>query len=303
MASVFKLGGLKPLELGKLVLKKISDDEISTRSASLSYYFLLALFPLLIFLVSVVGIIAGPGSELRSRITLSLTTLAPGSASQLVHKVVARTLNSSNAFELAIGIAGALWAASSGTSELIGALDFIYQVRDRRPWWKQKLLSIGLTIALAALILIAIALVLYGGKFAGLVASKTGLGALFIWVWKIVEWPVALAVMFLAFSMLYYFAPDLKERKWHWITPGAVSGVVLWIAVSIGFRFYLHYFNTYNKTYGSIGAVVILMLWLYLTGFAILLGAVMNWIVEARRKDPAELEKEKRQADQQFKAA
>jgi membrane protein len=303
MPSLWKFGGLSPLGLSKLVIKKIGEDELSTRSAALSYYFLLALFPMLLFLVSMVGVIAGPGSPLRDSIVGALGRLAPGSASDLVHTVVSQTFKASSGLKLAAGILGALWAASGGMSAVVTSLNVVYRTKETRPWWKQKLTVIGLTLALAALILLALVLVLYGGKIGELIAGHVGLGNAFSLAWKILQWPVTFGAMFLSYSIIYYFAPDLEDRRWYWITPGAAGGVALWLLASIGFRVYLHFFNNYSATYGSLGAAVILMLWLYITGFAILFGGEVNWIIENEDKKAMEFDRKKHILEHRIQAA
>ena len=303
MPSLWKFGGLTPLKLTQLAIKKISKDELSTRSASLSYYFLLALFPMFLFLVSLVGVFAGPGTQLRESIVSGLGRLAPGSASALVQSVINQTFKNSSGIKLAAGILGALWAASGGMGAVVVSLNVIYGVTETRPWWKQKLTLVGLTVTLAALIILALVLVLYGGKIGQVVAAHIGLGNAFRVVWKVLQWPVSFAAMFLSFSVVYYFAPNLDERKWYWVTPGAVAGVALWLLASLGFRVYLHFFNSYSATYGSLGAVIILMLWLYMTGFAILIGGELNWVIENEDKRTAEFELKKRQIQERMKAA
>jgi membrane protein len=303
MPSLWKFGGLSPLGLAKLVAKKIGEDELSTRSAALSYYFLLALFPMLLFLVSMVGVVAGPGSHLRDQIISALGRLAPGSASELIRQVVNQTFKSSSGLKLAAGILGALWAASGGMSAVVTSLNVVYRTKETRPWWKQKLTVVGLTLALSALIIVALVLVLYGGSIGQLLATHIGLGHAFSLAWKILQWPVTFAAMFLSYSIIYYFAPDLEDRRWYWITPGAAGGVALWLLASLGFRVYLHFFNNYSATYGSLGAVVILMLWLYITGFAILFGGEGNWVIENEDKKASEFDKKKRILEHRIEAA
>jgi membrane protein len=303
MPSLWKFGGLTPLRLTQLAIKKIDEDELSTRSASLSYYFLLALFPMFLFLVSLVGVFAGHGSALRDNIVMALGRLAPGSASNLVHSVVNQTLTHSSGIKLAAGILGALWAASGGMGAVMTSLNVIYRTPESRPWWKQKLTIVGLTLALALLIILALVLVLYGGKLGELVAAHVGLGNAFRWTWKILQWPLTFAAMFFSYSVIYYFAPDLVVRKWYWVTPGAVVGVTLWLVASFGFRIYLHFFNRYSATYGSLGAVVILMLWLYITGFAVLIGGEVNWVIENEDKRANAMEAMKRSIHRKMEAA
>jgi len=303
MSSLWRFGGLTPLKLTQLAITKIGEDELSTRSAALSYYFILALFPMLLFLVSLVGVFAGPGSQLRDSIISGLGRLAPGSASELVHSVVNQTFKSSSGLKLAMGLLGALWAASGGMGAVVVSLNVVYRVKETRAWWKQKLTIIGLTLALAALIVVALVLVLYGGKIGQLLATQIGLSDVFRIAWKVLQWPLSFAAMFLSFSIIYYFGPNLEERKWNWVTPGAVTGVALWLVASLGFRLYLHFFNSYSATYGSLGAVIILMLWLYITGFAVLIGGEVNWIIENEDKKTAAFEEKKRAIEQRMKAA
>jgi len=303
MPSLWKFGHLTPLRFTQLAVKKIGEDELSTRSAALSYYFVLAVFPMFLFLVSLVGVFAGPGSPLRENIINTLGRLAPGSASELVHTIVNQTFKSSSGVKLATGIIGALWAASGGMSAVVTSLNVIYHSPETRPWWKQKLTIVGLTLALAMLMIIAIVLVLYGGNIGQAIASHVGLGKAFQVTWKILQWPVTIGAMFFSFSIIYYFAPNLEERKWYWVTPGAVAGVLLWLLASLGFRIYLHFFNSYSATYGSLGAAIILMLWLYITGFAILIGGEVNWVIENEDKKTMEFENKKLHVQQQMKAA
>ncbi len=298
MPSLWKFGGLTPLQLIRLAVKKIGEDELSTRSAALSYYFLGALFPMLLFLLSLLGLFAGAGAQFRDTIIAGLARVVPGSASNLIGSVLHQVIKSSSGVKLAAGILGALWSASGGVAAVVTSLNKIYRTNETRPWWKQKLTVVGLTVALAALIIVALILVLYGGRIGQFLANRVGLGSVFSIAWKILHWPVAFAAMFLSYSIIYYFGPDLPERRWYWVTPGAVVGVALWLVASIGFRVYLQFFNSYSATYGSVGAVIILMLWLYITGFAILVGGEMNWVIEDQDKKTAEFEAQRRAVQQ-----
>ena len=303
MASLWKLGGLTPLKLAQLGIKNIDEDELSNRSAALSYYFVLALFPMFLFLVSLIGLLAGHGAQMRESIMGAVGHLAPGSASGLVQQVVSQTVKNSGGVKLAAGLFGALWAASGGMGAVVTSLNVIYKVKETRPWWKQKVTVVGLTLALALLILVASALVLYGGKIGELIASQVGMGNAFTVVWRVALWPLTFFAMFLSFSIIYYFGPNLEQRKWYWVTPGSAIGVVLWLLASVGFRIYLHFSNTYSAMYGSLGGVIILMLWLYITGFAILVGGEMNWVIENQDKTETAFEDEKRRVEAQWKAA
>ena len=274
--SLWKFGGLTPLEVIKRVMAEINHDDVWGRSAALSYYFLLALFPALLFMVSLLGMFAGPGTALRNGLFENLARVLPASASQLVAKTVSEVHQASGMGKIIFGLLTALWAASGGMSAIITTLNICYDVVETRSWIRQKLTAIGLTIGISTLVIVSLTLTLYGGQLVEWIGNKVALGDAAILAWKIVQWPIALGAMMLAFAAIYYFAPNLKKPEWYWISPGAVIGLFIWIVASFSFRIYLQFFNTYSATYGSLGAVIILMLWFYLTAFAILIGGEAN---------------------------
>ena len=280
LKSMWSLGGLTWKELGRRVWQQMNDDDMWGRAAQLSYYFLLALFPLLIFLTSVIGIIMGSGTGLRHSLFNYLSQVMPPSAFQLVDETMRQVTESSGGGKISFGILAALWAASNGMGAISESLNAAYNVKETRPWWRARLASISLTIAIAILIMTALVLMLYGGTIAEKIAASYGFGALFTTLWKILQWPIVLFFILLSFSLIYFFAPDLKDQDWKWVTPGSMIGVALWILVSFLFRLYLGFFDSYSATYGSLGAVIILMLWFYLTGLAILIGGEINSEIE-----------------------
>ena len=294
MASLWKLGGLGWRELGKRVWNEIQEDDVLGRAAELSYYFLLALFPFLIFLTSVIGMVLGSGTGTRQTLFEYLARVMPPSAFQLIQSTMVEVSAASSGGKLSFGLLAALWAASNGLGAITTSLNTAYDLKETRPWWKARLTAIGLTMALSVLIIGALILIVAGGRIADWLAHAYGLGTLFPLMWKIIQWPVVLACMILAFALIYYFAPDFREQKWTWLTPGAAIGVALWLLVSIGFRVYLNFFDSYSATYGSLGAVIILMLWLYFTGTAVLIGGEINSEIEhaaAKQGDPEAKEK------------
>jgi len=300
MASLWKLGGLGWRELAKRVWAEVQEDNVFGRAAELSYYFLLALFPFLIFLTSVIGLILGSGTGTRHTFFQYLARIMPPSAFQLIDNTMYEVSESSGGGKLSFGILAALWAASNGLGAITESLNTAYDLKESRPWWKQRLTAIGLTVALSILIIGALILVVAGGRIAEWLAAHYGLGPVFPIGWKIIQWPVVLACMTFAFALIYYLAPDFREQAWQWLTPGAVIGVVLWLLVSLAFRIYLHYFNSYSATYGSLGAVIILMLWLYFTGAAVLIGGELNSEIEnaaAKQGDPEAKEKGEKAPD------
>jgi membrane protein len=280
MFKSLSLAGLGWKELGKRVYAEVMDDDVLGRSAQLSYYFLLALFPALLFLTSLLGYLAGEDSQLRQGLFSSLAAVLPGDASQLISKTVTDVTQSSGGGKLSFGILATFWAASNGMGAISDSLNAAYDLKESRPWWKVRLTAVGLTLSLTLLIVTALVLVLYGHDIADAVSVKMGLGAAFATGWKILQWPLVLIFVLVAFALIYYFAPDSHAQDWKWITPGAVVGVLLWLIISFAFKAYLSYFNSYSATYGSLGAVIILMLWFYFTGIAILVGGEINSEVE-----------------------
>lgn len=301
MASLWRLGGMSWGQMAKRVWHEIQEDKVFGRAAELSYYFLLALFPFLIFLTSVIGLVLGSGTGTRHTLFNYLARIMPPSAFQLIDSTMFEVSNASGGGKLSFGILAALWAASNGLSAITDSLNTAYDLTETRPWWKQRLTAIGLTMALSVLIIGALTLVMAGGRIADWLAAAYGFGPVFPLTWKIIQWPVVLAAMMLAFALIYYFAPDFRKQSWKWLTPGAAIGVALWLLVSIAFRAYLHFFDSYSATYGSLGAVIILMLWLYLTGAAVLVGGEVNSEIEnaaAEKGEPEAKEKGEKAPDQ-----
>jgi len=280
MFKHMSLGELSWTELGRRVYKEAVEDDIFGRAAQLSYYFLLALFPALLFLTAVLGLVAGEDSQIREGLFGYLAAVLPPSAYSLVTEGVQSAIQQSGGAKISFGILATLWAASNGMGAISQTLNVTYDVEETRPFWKTRLIAVGLTLALGVLIISALVLVLYGHDLAEWVAGAFGLGQVFEVGWKVIQWPLVFAFITLAFGLIYYFAPDIKDPEWKWITPGAVIGVVLWLLVSFAFKLYLNYFDSYSATYGTLGAVIVLMLWFYFTGAAILLGGEINSEIE-----------------------
>src|SRR5262249_49236056 len=188
-----------------------------------------------------------------------LARIMPPSAFQLIDNTMWEVSSSSGGGKLSFGILAALWAASNGVGAITEALNTAYDLTERRPWWKQRLTAISLTMALSVLIILALVLVVAGGRISAGLAAVYGLGDAFPLAWRIIQWPVVLVCMILAFALIYYFAPDFHEQAWKWLTPGAAVGVAVWLLVSLAFRVFLHCFNSSNATLGSLLAALILL--------------------------------------------
>ncbi|WP_352432556.1 YihY/virulence factor BrkB family protein [Pyrinomonas sp.] len=263
-------------QVAKRTLNRVWEEDIFGHAAQLSYYFLLSLFPLLLFLTTLLGYFAETGSELRRTLFIYLAKVLPTSAYDLIHRTVDEINRGAGGGKLSFGILATLWAASSGMGAISNTLNVAYGVKETRPWWRVRLTAILLTIGLAVFIISALAIILFGGTIGRFIADQLGLGAVFAVLWRALQIPLVIFFLLFAFALIYYFAPNLQRPKWQWITPGSIVGVALWLLVSFGLRAYLQYFNSYNRTYGTLGAVIILMLWFYLTGAAILIGGEIN---------------------------
>lgn len=282
----WRRGGLSWRELAKRLWGQIFEDEIVGRSAELAYYFLFSIFPMLLVVTSIFGVVARESWQLRQRLFDYLARVLPDpDVTTLVHETVIEVTEGGSGTTISLGLLFALWAASNGMAAISRTLNGAYDLQEDRPLWKRRLLAFGLTLGFALFILSALVLIFLGDRMSSWSAEQLGAGDLFQQTWAVVQWlPVVLFVI-TAFEIVYNYAPNLPERHMRWLTPGAVIGVALWIGASMALRTYLTYFGAYSKTYGSLGAVIGLMLWFYLTAAALLIGGEINSeIIKAERR-------------------
>ena len=265
------IGGLTFKELAVRTWREANEDNILGRAAELAYYFLLALFPMLIFLTSLVGFLPG----LREAIFTALGKFVPGEAMRLVSETISDVTRHRSGGLISFGVLGALWAASGGVTAVMGTLNTAYDAREERSFWKVRLIAINLTVMLALLVVGGTALVMFGDRFAVWFGERLGMGPSFTVIWGVIHYLVGLALLFLGLELIYYLGPNV-EQDWKWVTPGAVFAVVSMVAASLLFSLYLRFAPDYSATYGSLGAVIVLMLWLYLMGAVILIGGEIN---------------------------
>ena len=274
-------------ELFKRTAKEFSADNCLGLAAQLAYYLLLALVPAIVFLVALTSFL--PPNTLQEALNSARTFLPPAML-EILEQQLKDIASGNNGGVLTFGFLFALWSSSAAVVAVSDALNRAYDIEESRPWWKVRLSAILLTIALALIVLLAFGLILFGPTLAEWTAQQTGTGPVLEWTWKILQWPLVFVLLVVAIAVLNYWGPD-AEQDWTWITPGAVLAAVLWIAASLAFKFYLTNFANYNETYGSLGGVIVLMLWFYISGLAILAGAEMNAEVEhasPHGKDPGE---------------
>lgn len=260
--------------------EKSMNEEIASRAAQVAFYFVFALFPLLLFVISLFGLILRSGNNLQQRLFGYLGQVMPASAFDLVTKTITDVVNNSSGGTLTIGFVIALWSASAGMDSIIIALNDVYKFTETRPWWKRKLTSVLLTLAVALLIFFALAFVIYGSGLLDLLLTTVNLPPLLPLVSNIISFIIVAIALLLILSLIYTFAPNHPQTKWKWINTGSIAALILWLLFSIGFRIYLHYFNSYAQTYGSVGAIIVLLLWLYLTALVILIGGTINAVLD-----------------------
>ena len=242
-------------------------------AAALAYYFVLSFFPALIFLSSVVAYLPVP--DLFNQALSVMARFLPADSMGLVRRVLSDVITPNRGAFLSFGIMGTLWAASGGFAATIEALNIAYEVKDDRPFWKTWPLAVGLDLLTGALLLVALAVMIVGPRFGAWLAARVHLSYLFVLLWPYIHWSIAIAFTILAVEALYFLAPNVKQRFLATL-PGAVLFVGCWIALSYLLGLYFRHFANFNKTYGTLGAAVALMTWLYWTGFAMLVGAELN---------------------------
>jgi membrane protein len=277
LEEVWALGGLSVKELGRRVIRGIRHHDCTGRAAELGYYFLFALFPFFLFLTTLLGYLPVP--NLLDRILELLAQFLPSEALTLIQDNVRQLITDQRGGLLSFGFVAALWTSSSAITAVMEGLNRAYEVEEGRPFWKVRGLAISLTIGLSLLVIVAMILLTFGPQIGGWIAGYMGLGGLFEAAWNLLRWPVIVAFLIFAMAVLYYFSPDV-EQEWKWITPGSVWAVIGWIVASLGFAFYVNNFGSYNKTYGSIGAVIVLLTWMYVAGLIILVGGEINSEIE-----------------------
>jgi membrane protein len=276
MRWVWHLGGLSARQLASNVWSEIDKDDVLGRAAQLSFYFLLALFPFLIFVSAVLGQVFAGNADLYLDLLSYLQTVMPVSAYNLVRTTIDEITTRSGGGKLTASLIATLWTASSGMEAVINGLNVAYAVSERRPWWRRRLVAISLTILLAFMSGVALLFGVFGSKLGSFVADQYGYGEAFRSLWLTAQIAFPPAFMLLIIALIYRYAPNVRAHGWQALVPGAFVAVALWVTATALFRLYLAHFGSYSATYGSLGAVIVLMLWLYLSGVAILVGGEVN---------------------------
>ncbi|HWR15282.1 MAG TPA: YihY/virulence factor BrkB family protein [Terriglobales bacterium] len=257
----------------KKTYQDIMRNHTMALAAGLSYYFVMSLFPLLILAAAVVSFLPIP--NLFDRVLWAMQTVVPADSMGLVRGIMKDVISPSKGSFLTIGILGTVWAASGGFASLIEALNVAYDVPETRPFWKTRLLAVGLMVVVGGLLIGGAVSMFLGPQFGDWLAKKLHLSWVFAAVWPYLRWVLSIAFTVLAVELMFYWAPNVKQR-FRATLPGALVGVGFWIAASYGLGLYFQHFAHFNKTYGALGAAVALMVWLYWSWFFILAGAEIN---------------------------
>lgn len=282
--NMWDFQGASPWVVLKRTANSFIDDNLVSRAAELGYYFLFALFPTLVFGSSVLGLMAKKTSTVYVDLLNYLAIVIPRSAFQMVLDTFNQTTASATGGKIIFGMVAALWSASVGFAAIQDTANIVYKVKETRPYWKAKLQAIGVTVLLSVVILTTLGVLLladYVVKRARMHHWNHYLVGTEVVLLKIVAWVVVFALLMLLFAIIYYFAPDIENKRWHWLTPGAAIGILFWFLASWSFRVYLHYFPSFSATYGSLGAVIVLLTWFYVTGLTLLAGAEINSEIHA----------------------
>lgn len=255
----------------KRSVREFKHDDVGDRAAALTYYGVLALFPAVLVLVSIIGLL---GKSATRKLLDNIDQLAPGGVSSFLHSVVSQVQGRAGAAGIAgiVGLVIALWSASGYVAAFMRGANAVYDVDEGRPIWRTAAVRLFTTIALVVMLLVAAAIVVLTGPIADKVGSAFGIGHAAVIAWEIAKWPVLVALVSLMFALLYYASPNVKQPRFRWISPGGVLAVVIWIAVSALFALYVGFSGSYNKTYGALASVIVFLVWLWLTNVAILLG-------------------------------
>jgi membrane protein len=282
--NLWKVKGVSAPAVARRVWKSSIEDRLFGQSAQLAFYFLFSLFPTLFCASSILGLAAQSAHQIYNRLLDYLSLVLPTSALGAVLTTFNETAAASSSGKITFGLVAAIWSASVGISACQDTLNAVYRVDERRSYLKARLYAIGLTIILIVTVSLCLFSMFAGDLGAAWIRShiheavvRDSLSILI----RLGGWVLATGFLALSFAVTYFWAPDLPRRRWHWLTPGAAIGMAGWLAASLGFRIYLHFFNNYSVTYGSLGAVIILLMWFYITGLMLLLGAEINSEIEA----------------------
>jgi membrane protein len=284
LSRAWSLGGLSKTDLARAVLRSSDEHDLPGRAAQLSFFLVLALFPLLIFVSAILGKIFAAENDLYARLLQYLGAIMPWSAFELVQSTVNDIVSGSSGGEISFGLLMTLWTGSSGMVATIECLNIAYRVPEKRKWWRRRIVAIVLTICMGLLAGFAITLITAGDAAANIIGSVISDKQVLVTTSTLAQWVIAGCSMLAGLLMIYRFAPNLPDQGVEAVLPGAIVALAGWLLASSVFRLYLSVFNSFNRTYGSLGAVIVLLLWLYLSAASVLLGGEVNSAIRAARR-------------------
>jgi membrane protein len=273
----FGIENRSPKELVKEILRKVKENNSPAYAAAIAYWFFYAMFPFLIFLTALLPYLPVP--NLLDLLLGALGRIFPKDALDMVEEQIRRLVSQRKGGLLSFGIILALWTSSSAVAAVMDGLNRVYGTKETRSFLRLRLTAILLVIGLSLFLVISVVLLIFGPKIGAAIAAKAGLGSVFTFAWNILRWPVIVIFVSIAVSIVYYFAPDVRQ-SWRWVTPGSLLVIILWLLASAAFSYYVNNFGSYDKTYGSLGAVIAMMTWLFISGFILLVGGAINVEIE-----------------------
>jgi membrane protein len=265
-------------------VREFSTDQCTDLAAALVYYAVLALFPALVAIISLVGVF-GQGESTVKAIHDIIAGIGPTSVANTLDPVLRKLVNSSGAgLGLVVGILGALWSASGYVGAFSRAMNRVYEIEEGRPIWKMRPTQLLVTLIAVVLAVLALLILVLSGSVARSIGNAIGLGSTAVTVWSIVKWPVLVVILIVVVAVLYQMTPNVKRPKWRWTSIGALVAIVVWAVASLLFGLYVSHFSSYNKTYGSLAGVIVFLLWLWITNLSLLFGAELDAELERGRE-------------------
>ncbi len=282
-----ELGDVPPrswLYVVRRALREFLDDQCTDLAAALTYYAVLAIFPGLLAVIAIFGVV-GEGEKSVNTMLDVLEPVVDASTLDQIRPVLEGLASSQAAgIALVVGVAAALWSASGYVGAFSRAMNRVYEVEEGRPFWKLRPMQLWVTVVSVALCVLGLTILIVSGPLAKSVGDAIGMGETTVQVWNIAKWPLLLVIVVLVVALLYYATPNVKQPRFRWLSPGAILAILVWLAASAGFAFYVSGFSSYNRTYGSLAGVIVLLLWLWLTNLALLFGAELDAELERGRQ-------------------
>jgi membrane protein len=278
-ASVWRPCGLSLREFVARVWEVANEADVANRASELAYSFLLAVFPLLLFSVTLFGLFASEQTILRNTLLRDVGRMLPPGTYELVVTTLDEIIRNAGGGKLTLGFLLTLIPGSGGVAQMITTMNAAYGLPERRSWLQVRVIAILLTVAISVLLVVVLLVGVGGGRLAWVAVHERGADPSLETAWRLVGWILGIGFVGLTLDLIDYFGPDRDDPQWKWLTPGSAVSIVLWLAASAGLRLYVHYFGNFSRAYGSLGAAIVLLLWFYVIGLSALIGGVINSVI------------------------